>query len=316
MRQPRLKPDYQDTWHHAYNRIAGCPGDFPFGPIEKERFVRILHKLSRLYAVRVLAYQVMSNHFHLLLYAPADIPSPEETCRRYAEFHDGKRSLDPESKLCILWSRRIRDVSWFMGHLERLFTVWFNRTRSVRRRGALWAGRFKNTILENGLAVWDCWKYIEMNPVRAGMVKHPADYRFCSFGVWVQSGRHPFEKTLETLLLPVLRGLLGVESVAEVRRMLGQEFARHRAEEAHKAPAEVELEIQRAGRPMRFSTQAHRRMRYWVDGLVIGSELFVREVMGRVRGSQYMQTRRLTHATEDQDAVQLCSYRRLRVMQT
>ena len=308
MRQPRLKPDYQDTWHHAYNRIAGCPGDFPFGPPEKEMFVRILQKLSRLYTVRVLAYQVMSNHFHLLLQAPADLPSPEETCRRYAEFHAGKRVLDPESQLCALWSQRLRDVSWFMGHLERLFTVWFNRTRPVCRRGALWAGRFKNTVLENGMAVWDCWKYIEMNPVRAGMVKNPADYRFCSFGVWVQRGKHPFHDTLEKRLFPVLQGLLGVGSTAEVRRMLSQEFARHRAE------GEEAREV--AGRPMRFSTQAHRRVRYWVDGLVIGSELFVREVMGRVRGSEYMQTRRLTPAIDDRAADRLCSYRQLRLIQT
>ena len=316
MRQPRLKPDYQNTWHHAYNRIAGCPGDFPFGPAEKEHFVHILHKLSRLYTVRVLAYQVMSNHFHLVLYAPATPPSAEETARRYAQFHDQTRSLNPDSKLCALWSRRLRDVSWFMGHLERLFTVWYNRTRPVRRRGALWAGRFKNTILENGLAVWDCWKYIEMNPVRAGMVNTPADYRFCSFGVWIQSGRYPFEKTLEKLILPVLKGLLGVESTAEVQRVLNQEFARHRAEEGCKEPGEVELEIQRAGQPVRFSTQAHRRMRYWVDGLVIGSELFVREVMSRIRGPQYMQNRRLTQAIEDQAAVRLYSYRQLRVTQT
>ena len=314
MRQPRLKPDYQDTWHHAYNRIAGCPGDFPFGSPEKEQFVRILHKLSRLYTVRILAYQVMSNHFHLVLYAPADPPSPEETCRRYAEFHAGQRVLDPDSQLCALWSRRLRDVSWFLGHLERLFTVWYNRTRPVRRRGALWAGRFKNTVLENGLAVWDCWKYIEMNPVRAGMVNNPADYRFCSFGVWIQSGRHPFHDTLEKLLFPVLQGLFGVGSTTEVLRMLSQEFARHRAQEAHKDPSEVDLAIEMAGRPMRFSTQAHRRMRYWVDGLVIGSELFVREVMGRIRGSEYMQTRRLTPAIDDRAADRLCSYRQLRVM--
>ena len=316
MRQPRLKPDYQDTWHHAYNRIAGYPGDFPFGPPEKEMFVRILQKLSRLYTVRVLAYQVMSNHFHLLLQAPAHLPSPEETCRRYAEFHDHKRSLDPESPRCVLWSRRLRDVSGFMGHLEWLFTVWFNRTRPIRRRGALWAGRFKNTVLEDGMAVWDCWKYIEMNAVRAGMVKDPADYRFCSFGVWVQRGRHPFHETLEKLLFSVLQGLLGVESAAEVRQMLRREFAWYKAQEADKELAEVDLAMERAGRPMRFSTQAHRRMRYWVDGLVIGSELFVREVMGRVRGTEYMQNRRLTQAIEDQAAVRLCSYRQLRVTQT
>ena len=164
------------------------------------------------------------------------------------------------------------------------------------------------------MAVWDCWKYIEMNAVRAGMVKDPADYRFCSFGVWVQRGSHPFHETLEKLLFSVLQGLLGVESAAEVRQMLRREFARYRAQEADKELAEVDLAMERAGRPMRFSTQVHRRMRYWVDGLVIGSELFVREVMGRVRGTEYMQTRRLTPTIDDRAADRLCSYRQLRVM--
>ena len=166
------------------------------------------------------------------------------------------------------------------------------------------------------MAVWDCWKYIEMNPVRAGMVKDPADYRFCSFGVWVQSGKHPFHDTLEKRLFPVLQGLLGVESAAEVRQMLSEEFARHRVQEADKEPAEVDMAMERAGRPMQFSMQVHRRVRYWVDGLVIGSELFVREVMGRVRGMEYMQNRRLTRAIQEHPTVQLCSYRQLRVMQT
>ena len=71
-----------------------------------------------------------------------------------------------------------------MGDLQQGFATWFNRTRPVRRRGALWGGRYKNTVLEAGLAVWNCWKYVKMNPVRAGIVANPADYRFCSFGEW------------------------------------------------------------------------------------------------------------------------------------
>jgi hypothetical protein len=61
--------------------------------------------------------------------------------------------------------RKTERCQQFIRELQQPFTRWFNRTRPVRRHGSLWGGRFKNTILENGLAVWDCWKYIEMNPV-------------------------------------------------------------------------------------------------------------------------------------------------------
>ena len=71
MRHARLKPASQDTWHHCYNRAVGTREDRPLDDAEKEQFVRILHRVSTLYAVRVAAYQVMSNHYHLLLQAPA-----------------------------------------------------------------------------------------------------------------------------------------------------------------------------------------------------------------------------------------------------
>ncbi len=46
MRQARLKPDYQDTWHHCYNRTVGTRADRPFGDAEKEMFVRMLKRLA------------------------------------------------------------------------------------------------------------------------------------------------------------------------------------------------------------------------------------------------------------------------------
>ena len=69
----------------------------------------------------------------------------------------GMKTLDPQSQRCAQLAVKLHDVSAFMQELEQPFTRWFNRTRPVRRRGHLWAERFKNTILENGLAVWDCW---------------------------------------------------------------------------------------------------------------------------------------------------------------
>ena len=65
MRQARLKPDYQDTWHHCYNRTVGTRADRPFGDAEKEMFVRLLKRLAAFYSVRVVSYTFLSNHLIL-----------------------------------------------------------------------------------------------------------------------------------------------------------------------------------------------------------------------------------------------------------
>ena len=65
MRQARLKPDYQDTWHHCYNRTVGTRADRPFGDAEKEMFVRLLKQLAAFYSVRIVSYTFMSNHLIL-----------------------------------------------------------------------------------------------------------------------------------------------------------------------------------------------------------------------------------------------------------
>ena len=313
MRQPRLKPDYRDTWHHTYNHTVGTTEDRPLGDAEKEQFVNILHRVAGLYTVQIAAYQVMSNHWHLLLRTPEAVPSEEETIRRFTAFHNGKRTLLPGSSLCGEWQKRLRDVSWCMRHLQHLYTAWYNRTRPVRRMGTLWAGRFKNTVLEMGQPLWACWAYIERNPVRAGMVADPADYRFCSYGVWAQTGRHPFEDSLRETLLPALPEGLNNLTPTELRAALAERFARQAAEEAGGTPAQVEAAAATA-KPS-FTLSATRRVRHWVDGLVIGSELFVLETMRRVRTEQEMARHRLTQAAPPApDTTPVFCWRRLRVM--
>ncbi len=301
MRQRRLKPDYKDTWHHCYNRTVGTTNDRPLDDVDKEVFVRILRRVCRLYAVRLVSYQVMSNHFHLLLHAPAQVPSEEETCRRFAAFHNGKRFLTPGSQGVLRWQGRLRDVSWFMRHLEHLFTCWYNRSRPVRRRGSLWAGRFKNTVLESGAAVRACWIYIECNPLRAGMVADPADYRFCSCGIWAQSGRHPFEDHVRTFLIPALRGASRITDLPGLQQLLREEIARRTEAEGPGSPT--------------FSTSSHRRMRHWVDGLIIGSEVFIRNTMSRIRPEAEVSKHRLARSSDKPvlETSALYCWRRLRV---
>lgn len=306
MRRPRLKPDYQDTWHHCYNRLVGTHLDRPLSPADREQFVRLLHRVARLYTVRIVAYQVLSNHFHLLLQAPAELPSPEETARRFEAFHRGRRRLLPGSPACEQWRRRLRDVSWCLRHLQHLYTAWYNRTRPVRRRGPLWAGRFKNTVLESGAAVWACWVYIEDNPRRAGLTADSADYRWGSYGHWRQTGRHPFAEAFRAHLKPHLPEPLATGSDRAVRRALAAELARRAEEDRQAMLADVPLpEVAPAQAsngetvesvPMaETAAQAlRRRLRCWVDGVVIGSELFVRETMARVRSPRELARQRLT----------------------
>lgn len=132
MRAARIKVDQADTWYHCFNRAVGTSEDRPFGNVEKEQFVRFLRRVSLLYGVRVIAYQVMSNHFHLLVHAPAALPSEEEICRRYRIFHRGKKTLKPGTPECAKWQKRSRDISWFMRHLQQLFTMWYNPTRDIQ----------------------------------------------------------------------------------------------------------------------------------------------------------------------------------------
>ena len=296
MRQPRIKLENQPAWYQCYNRVAGTSHDRPFGDVEKEQFVRILHRVCELYTVEVVAYQVMSNHYHLLVHAAADVPDAEETCRRYKAFYHGKRTLKPGSKRCRQWQARCRDISWFMRHLQQLFTCWFNRTRPIRRRGALWAGRFKHTLLESGPAVWRCWAYIENNPVRAGMTKHVADYRFCSHGMWHQSGRHPFAENVVQRALPVFAHLFGFRNLADIKAHMNEALKEEAGPQADDTG---------------FTIQVGRRVRHWTDGLVIGSRLFLCEVMANHRSQTVIARHRMAKANDTTHG-DLYAWRRVR----
>ena len=273
MRRARLKPNGIPMFYHLYNRVAGEPEFYPFGATEKEKFIRLLHRVQKFFVVEVLAYQVMSNHFHLLVYAPEEAPSPAEVVRRYEDYHDGKRTISIDDPLCVELGQRMRDISWFMHALQQQFATWYNHSRSSQRRGALWAQRFKHTLLGEAEAVWACWKYIEMNPVRAGLVKDPGDYRFSSYGAWRGKGSHPFADNLQHHMLPILQGLYPYSTLQEVYSSLQHALVKPRDRmTAHGDDLSESLDM------------LDHRTKYWVDGLVIGTTIFVRDIIARSNG--------------------------------
>ena len=67
-----------------------------------------------------------------------------------------------------------------MKTIKQRFSVWFNRTH--KRYGTLWADRFKSVLVEGfGNPLQIMAAYIDLNPVRAGIVEDPKDYRFCGY---------------------------------------------------------------------------------------------------------------------------------------
>ncbi|SHM27208.1 putative transposase [Nitrosospira sp. Nsp11] len=70
-------------------------------------------------------------------------------------------------------------ASLLMKHLGQRYVQYVNRT--YRRNGTLWEGRFCSCLTQTEDYLLACYLYIELNPVRAGMVRHPCDYRWSSY---------------------------------------------------------------------------------------------------------------------------------------
>jgi putative transposase len=106
-------------------------------------YLERLFESAERYEVSVHAYVCMTNHVHLLV-----TPWGEDSASR------------------------------MMQRLGALYTAGINS--AYRRTGSLWEGRFKSSLVDSECYVLACYRYIELNPVRAGMARQPSDYRWSS----------------------------------------------------------------------------------------------------------------------------------------
>lgn len=321
MRTARLRYDKGLCYYHLLNRVAGSPGFMPFGEMEKEHFFQLVQRLSRLYCLQLISVVVMSNHFHIVCAAPAGKPDAGEIQRRWKAFY-GKRAVEPDwnnPDVVEMWAERLRDISCFMKDLQQRFTCWYNRTRpGARRWGRLWGDRFKSVILESGKAVWDCVRYVEMNPVRAGICANPGDYRFSTWGRFTGAGRHPFAEFAARHLRNYLYWVMGDRasklSDAEVLAEMNANMARVAAAERYESPENIAAAGEAARKGPGFVLTVQRRVRYWSAGAIIGSKTFVRQMAATLINPDRAQKKRLAAARESGDGkiAGLYSWRSLR----
>ncbi len=202
---------------------------------------------------------------------------------------------------------RMHNLSEYMKGLLIRFTRWFNRMHS--RQGTLWEERFKSVIVESGVAARTIAAYIDLNPVRAGMVKDPADYRWSSYGEAVGGGNKGSGKKAREGLVRAYFCDQGVgfesEKWQEVsslyRRSMGLALG-HKPGRAEVAGDDAAGAGNRAGqstlntakvleskdngtvlKDLGIVKMLHCRVRYFTDGAVIGSKEFVNEAFARAR---------------------------------
>jgi REP element-mobilizing transposase RayT len=266
-------------FHHLYNRIGGKAGEWPFTDVDKEKGFEIVRKLAKFSLIEVISMCWMGNHFHIVVHAPGEAPDLATSAARWNAYYGKRREyLDPEisPEACARAAEDMVDISHFMRLFQMAYTFHINKTH--QRRGRLWADRFKNTILEGKRALWNCVKYVELNPVRAKMVADPADYRFCSWGRFCGSGKHPFAANFVNYLRRSLGELAKDWSPRELYAEFRSEIARTIAAESGATSEEIFEAQAEAKREPTMKLRFLRRTRHWTDGAIIGTKAFVQEV--------------------------------------
>ncbi|HXM81913.1 MAG TPA: transposase [Burkholderiales bacterium] len=79
----------------------------------------------------------------------------------------------------LLTSKGAENCAVLMKHMGQLHSQYFNKR--YKRTGSLWEGRFRSCLVQSEGYVLACYRYIELNPVRASMVIHPRDYPWSSY---------------------------------------------------------------------------------------------------------------------------------------
>ena len=331
MRKARWLAPWKDSAerpsiYHCVTRVVGR--DFVFGSVEKEKFRTFMRMYENFSGCQVLAYCIMCNHIHILLEVPpmpvgglsdADLlkrlgaiysdVEVAEVEKRLAEVRkaitEGRASEELAREVHERFTYRMHDLGHFMKTLLGRFSKWFNTNH--QRTGTLWEGRFKSILVEEGVASRAMAAYIDLNPVRAGMVDDPALYRWSSYGEamgggakgtgakaraglvrafgahlgWSADARHwtgRVSKEYRILLLGE-----GQEKTCEVQDAEGKTVEKVVRKGIAPAVAEEEMKRLIGCSDLPLSQVVRYRIRYFTDGAVLGSRGFVDEIFKTCR---------------------------------
>jgi len=129
--------------YHLTHRCHDRAFLFRFG-VDRTEYCRRLRAAVKQHRVSLLDFAITANHTHLLA-------------------------------VC----NRPRDISQMMKQVEGEFAANYNWRKG--RRGAFWSDRFHCTMIQDGIHLLNCLRYIDLNMVRAGIVSHPREWEWCGY---------------------------------------------------------------------------------------------------------------------------------------
>jgi REP element-mobilizing transposase RayT len=279
----------------------------------KDLLLKLVRAYEDVIGVEVLTFCIMDNHFHLLVrvpHRPEGFDVPLEVVVARLERALGEESVKLMHRDLEFWTTtkneaaieewrqrqvaRMFSLSEFMKAVQLRFSRWYNSRTG--RRGTLWENRYTSVIVEEEQrALRTMAAYIDLNPVRAGMVEDPADYRWSGYSeamagkarsrrglvriigqmAWPREtaagakpwGEEEFPKTVEIRALVFYRAILGGQGA--VRKREDGTVVRRGVSEKVRAKLTTANERKLRGEVLM------RRVQHFTQGVIIGSRSFI-----------------------------------------
>lgn len=304
-------------YFHVVSRVVDRR--FIFGDMEKEIFFRMLRRHEGFSGVRVLSYCLMSNHFHLLVYVPArpeDIPEKEVIRRmkyiykseQIAEFRAYLKELNGEAgeRMREEFLDKFRQRMYHLSHFVRELKLRFSKYYNIRndRKGTLWEDRFKCSLIEgHSNALMNTAAYIELNPVRAGIVDDPAKYRWCSFTEAI-AGNRKARKGIITLASGMNLPLSYRDAISRYR-----DFYIYKSRVQSEDKPGMSEDCSPDGVPPVPETIT--RIRYFTDGILLGSREFIEDWYFRNQENLHKGRKRISSPVKSGNEDDIHTYRKV-----
>ncbi len=307
MRTARIKapPSFPVAYYHCTSRIVNK--DPVLGVLEKERFRTYMRHYERFCGVRVITYCILSNHFHILLEVPTPPSAPlsdsdflerlqglknsvwaltiRDQFQRFLDTAQPEAAQALKQRVCrLMW-----DVSAYMKLLKQRFSQYFNKLHD--RKGTLWESRFGSVLVEGvGKVLQTMAAYIDLNPVRAGILRDPKDYRWSGYGEAV-AGCRDAQEGLEKVMGE--KGLEGYRSWMYCYGVMDEGFTEEGKPKRLGFTADEVKGVLAAKGKLPVWEYVRLRVSYFAQGRVLGTQGFVEELW-----REYRQRNRLVRKME------------------
>ena len=202
---------------------------------------------------------------------PGDEYSDEEIKKRFKLLYGDEKKRNLGDGQIPSFRDKWADLSEYVKEIKQSFSRFYNRLH--QRKGFFWSDRFKSVIVDNGETLINCLAYIDLNPVRAGLVEKPEDYRWCSLGYHVQTDNKDKFLSLDFGLKE-----FGLEDESE-RLRLYREFVYEKGyiDVSDGARMKKDIVEKESGKGFEISgvDRFKCRTRYFSDSGIIGTKAFV-----------------------------------------